>query len=250
MSEDGGNLVPTSRGSSPAPVSRETRLARTARGSAVRSLGISSLAFGHLPLSLPAIAAPLFATLYGAGASLEATLAIGNGLLLLMGGAMTWGAAKLMVPSIRAAALRSREEGHAAAAGASLSLAGFLTSMIVATHAYILLTYGTPWLWLGTLRMVVASLTVGLFGSMLFREVEKTAGNENPRLPRLYRGLAAAAVPVVGGHFLMGLGGFSPFGPAGVLMLIVGAMVGWAATHEQAAALDADAGIAGELPEH
>ena len=249
MSEESVELVPARGRGETAPVAKDARLARAARVSAARSLAVSTLTYGHLPLSLPAMAAPLFAALYGMGLSIGGTLAIGNGLLLLLGGAMTYGAAKALAPSVRAAALRSKDEGKASAAGASLAVAGFLSTMVVGTHAYILLTYGTPWLWLGALRMMVVALTVGLFGGVLFKEVEKATGNENPRLPRLYRGLAAAAVPIVGGHFLMGLGGFSPFGPAGVLMILIGLMAAKAATREDAAALDAGAAGPMELPE-
>lgn len=248
MSEEVGELVPARVSHAPAPVSQEARLAKTARTSAARSLVVSTLTFGHLPVTLPAMAAPLFAFLYGMGLSVGGTLAIGNGLLLLLGGAMTWGAAKALAPSVRTAALRSRDEGKAAAAGASLTLAGFLSTLVLGTHAYILLTFGTPWLWLGALRMMVVGLTVGLFGGILFREVEKATGNENAKLPRLYRGLAAAAVPIVGGHFVMGLGGFSPFGPAGILMILVGLMAARAATRETPLELEGGGGPM-ELPE-
>lgn len=238
MSEEDRGLVPVAKREL-APVAKEARLAKTARSSAARSLVVSTLTFGHLPITLPAVAAPLFAALYAAGLSVGGTLAFGNGLLLILGGFMTWGAAKAMAPSVRAAALRSRDEGKAASAAASLTLAGFLGSLVIGTHAYILLAYGSPWLWLGTLRLMVAALTVGLFGGVLFREVERATGNEDAKLPRLYRGLAAASVPIVGGHFLMGLGGFSPFGPAGILMILIGMLAAWGATREGPEELEA-----------
>jgi hypothetical protein len=246
VSEDA--LVPKG-GGLPTRASRDVQLATAARTSAARSLVVSTLTFGHLPITLPAMAAPLFALLYGMGMSVGGTLAIGNGLLLLLGGGMTWVAAKAMAPSVRASALQSRDEGKAAAAGASLSLAGFLSTMVLGTHAYIWLTFGTPWLWLGTLRMMVVALTVGLFGGILFREVERATGNENARLPRLYRGLAAASVPIVGGHFLMGLGGFSPFGPAGIVMILLGLLAAGAVTRESPEQLEAGDAATLELPE-
>ena len=77
MSEDA--LVPKG-GGLPTRAGREARVAAAARTSTARSLAVSTLAFGHLPVTLPAMAAPLFALLYGMGLSVGGTLAIGNGL--------------------------------------------------------------------------------------------------------------------------------------------------------------------------
>lgn len=121
--------------------------------------------------------------------------AFANGMMLALPAVLPVAVARLLRGRMRAETARSPEHGRAAAAGASLGVAG----VAAVGYAGLFLTYGQlarpgqVMFWLAGLPLGL-SMAVGVLGALLFRDVEEAAGDRGRDLPVVYPGLVAAGL--------------------------------------------------------
>lgn len=168
---------------------------------AVLAAGIAALDAGAIQV----LARFAFSALPGLSA-----FAFANGVMLALPAVLPVAMARLMAGRMRAEVARSPAHGRAAAAGASLAVAGTAAVSWVGLFATLgqLRHPGQVMFWLAGLPLGMA-MGVGILGALLFREVEAAAGEKARPLPAIYPALVGAGVVGPAALGALFVGGFA-----------------------------------------